>query len=395
MKRVLMILPSNHSVPPTENCSGISWLIHGLSNHFDSTNYQLTLLSIQKGAPAVNDTDVLYHYRNVALGKTFTALVWLLWWLPSRIKKKLFFSSNDNKIARCLLLAWYARSTNKSDLIIAHVYPTLVKVMSLVGIPKNKVIFYFHTNNYAALPPYILQFLNRFCKGLIMITKESIEPEVFNKPIQYILNAVDVRRDSSLNIARLNIAPDDFAIIYAGQIVKNKGIKSLILAIRPLIDDDDKIKLFIVGRIPNNTPHSIRYLEELEKLARDYTENIIFTGYIPHNELGELYPRFKLGVLLSQEREGNSLFLMECIASGIPVIASNIGGIPLVVDNGVTGLLVDDPKDTETVQNKLRQLIYNHEFYRKLQVNCLEASRGKFSFSRAARQLETFLSELD
>jgi|GEM_PF-4485632 len=389
-----MILPSNHSVPPTATCSGISWLVHGLSNYINSSKYKLKLLSVQKGTSAVSPAAIRYEYQNITLGIFFKMLVWLLKYLPYHLKRRIFFSANEEKVARCLLLAWRARFI-KNDIVVAHVYPTLVKALHLLGIPKNKVIFYFHTSDYATMPSDVLKFLNNYCKGLITIAKESITPNIFSKPVQHILNAVEIQEKSNPSAIELNITPDDFAIIYAGQIVASKGVRELILAVQPLIEADAKIKLFIAGRIPDTQITSIHYLNELKELAGNYAENIIFTGYLPHQELEQLYRQFKLGVLLSQEREGNSLFLMECIASGVPVLASNIGGISLVVDDGVTGFLVNDPKDITNLRHQLYQLIYNRELYNRLKANCVAASRQKFSFQRAAHEFEQFVDQLN
>jgi glycosyltransferase involved in cell wall biosynthesis len=385
-----MILPSNHSVPPTAGCSGISWLVHGLANHIDPNKYELTLLSIEKGTPVVSEADIHYSYYTINLGKTFNTLEWILKRTPYYIKRRLFFSSNERKIARSILLAWHARRI-KSEVIVAHVYPTLVKVLSMCGVERGKVVFYFHTSDYADLPADILNFLNQYCKGLITIADVSVPKKVFVGKHVNILNALDKPTLSSIYYDLPTPAP---ALIYAGHITENKGLTFLIQAVKQLLKKYPTIQLHLAGKLPDESVDSVQYLEYIKKLINGHEKNILLRGQLDRAELLQIIPQCKVGLLLSQHQEGNSLFLTECILRGVPVIASAVGGNPLVVDDGVTGFVVP-PDDVATICTKLELLLTDAVLYEQMRQNCLERGHQKFSFTRASHEFEQFMNQLN
>mgnify|MGYP001216134204 CR=1 FL=1 len=393
MLRILNILPSNHSVPPSADCGGISWLLHGISNNIDQNKFQITLLSIKKGESNINDADICYSYHNVPTGFFYKALVRFLKIIPYSVKQRIFFSGSEKKIARCLLLAFYARFICQSDLIITHVYPTLPRALFLFGLNNTKIIYYFHGSGYCnAYSPKVTSFLNDYCKGLITIAKEEIPESLFKGPIKHILNAIDLDEIEAMQANKSRSDKITNSIIFAGLLVSNKGVKELILAVQRLVDKDSSVKLFIAGSIPDNSYKTLKYLDEIKSLASYYPDNIFFLGKVQHKKLISLYPKFQIGALLSQEREGNSLFLMECISNELPVIASRIGGIPQIVDENITGLLVTEPKNIDEITKKLSRLLYEEDFYQQLKANTRAVSKNKFSFQRAAHELEEFLS---
>lgn len=391
MKKVLIILPSNHSIPPTTNCSGISWLIHGVSNKIRSNLFSITLLSIDKPfKSAVDNIDITYNFIKVRYPVFYQFLLIILRLLPFHFKKKLFFSSNDKKIARCFLIGFKLLVSPRYDLIIYHVYPTMPKVAYLLGV-KTKSIFYFHGSGYAtAYKPYILKFINNYCSCLITISNENIMKEIFASNVFNILNAVELNENqNNSNNYFVN------SIIFAGSITENKGVLQLICAVINIIKCGINVKLTIVGDKVDDSIESLKYFNEVINLASNYPNNIFFLGRVNNKDLQLMYKEYKFGVLLSQFREGNSLFLMECLSNGIPVVATKIGGIPEVVDDGVTGLLVNNPKDIMEIESALRKLLSDDtSLYQTLKNNTLIYAKEKFSYNRAAKQLELAIEKV-
>jgi glycosyltransferase involved in cell wall biosynthesis len=391
MKKVLIVLPSNHSIPPTVNCSGISWLIHGISNKINSSNFTITLLSIDKQfETAVDVNDIKYHYIKVRSPFFYQLLLIILGLLPYSFKKRLFFSSNDKKIARCLLIGMKLLFSPRYDLILYHVYPTMPKIAYLLGV-KTKSIFYFHGSGYAtAYKPYILNFINNYCSCLITISNENIKKDIFASNIYNILNAVE------LSEYQQNINNDLFnSIIFAGSITENKGVLQLISAVINIINSGINVKLTIAGDKVDESVESLIYFDEVINLARNFPNNIFILGRVNNRDLQSMYKDFKIGVLLSQYREGNSLFLMECLSNGIPVVATKVGGIPEVVDDGITGLLVNNPKDIKEIESAIKKLLSNDtSLYQTLKNNTLDYAKEKFSYNRAAKQLEIIIEKV-
>jgi glycosyltransferase involved in cell wall biosynthesis len=88
---------------------------------------------------------------------------------------------------------------------------------------------------------------------------------------------------------------------------------------------------------------------------------ILFLGDVPDAELPEYYAASDVTVLPSKDQsEGFGLTILEANATGKPVIASNVGGIPSVVRHGYNGLLVQ-PNDASRLAEAILYLSKNHD----------------------------------
>lgn len=400
--RVLVLLASNHSLPPTNKCSGISWLIDGTLNELKG--FELTTISPYKGAPVNkihNNYHAIYIYSH---GWRDKVLLWLIGSIPKLLLKKWFFTTDPEKILRCLKVAREARKID-ADIVISHVYPALFKITSRCVHKCTKHIFYYHGSLLQELPQDQLHFFSKYCNGLITnnkysIRKSNISYRYFNFPVKSILNAVNTdflgSKEMDQTIATsYEIDKNVFYIAYAGSLIPKKGVHVLIQAVVELINTNNKkINLMIIGEIPKKNDTNYEYYLKLREAASEHSKSIIFTGWIEHAELVLLFKYINLSVLLSTTQEGNSLFLMESITQGVPVIASRIGGIPEVVDENLTGLLVDNPGNVQEVKDKIFRLIQDPEFLNFMKINCRTISNDKFSYSRAAKELAEFLQHI-
>jgi glycosyltransferase involved in cell wall biosynthesis len=87
-------------------------------------------------------------------------------------------------------------------------------------------------------------------------------------------------------------------------------------------------------------------------------------GFVPHDELERLYDRAAI-VVLPSYREGLPLCVIEAMAHGRPVVATKVGGIPELVEDGVTGFLVE-PGDAAALRRALQRLLDDPMLRRRL-----------------------------
>ena len=142
----------------------------------------------------------------------------------------------------------------------------------------------------------------------------------------------------------LGVSKDDFVVVSVGELNNNKNHKRVIEAIAKL--HDDSIKYLICGQGPLK--------DELEKLIDKLNQrgNIILEGQ--RKDLPEIYNISDICVFPSK-REGLGLAALEAMASGLPIVTSNIHGIRDYSIEGVTGFLCDS-KDSDCFAKSIKKL---------------------------------------
>ena len=128
-------------------------------------------------------------------------------------------------------------------------------------------------------------------------------------------------------------------VLFAGRLSAEKGIAELVAA-------TEGMNLVVAGDGP----------------LREQVPGAL--GFVPHAELQRLYERSAV-VVLPSHREGMPLCVLEAMAHGRPVVASAVGGIPEVVEDGVTGLLVP-PGDVAALRAALERLLADPILRRRL-----------------------------
>ncbi|MBT3881152.1 MAG: glycosyltransferase [Candidatus Scalindua sp.] len=145
----------------------------------------------------------------------------------------------------------------------------------------------------------------------------------------------------------LGILPEYTVIGTVTHMEEHKGILYLIQAASHLLRSRKDLIFLLVGDGAQE--------EELKKLCVNLKieKNVIFTG--ERSDIPEMLSLIDIFVLPSV-REGLGLSILEAMACGKPVIATNVGGIPEVVEDGVSGILVP-PKEPDTLHGAIVELL--------------------------------------
>ena len=139
------------------------------------------------------------------------------------------------------------------------------------------------------------------------------------------------------------IQEDEPLVLYVGRLSREKDLDQLLEPIRALAPEG--VRMAFVGSGPGR-----RELEEL--FAGTPT---VFTGYLAGEELAAAYASADVFAFPSTT-ETLGLVALESMASGVPVVGARAGGIPFVIDDGVTGFLVE-PGDTQGYADRLRRVL--------------------------------------
>ncbi|MNW26892.1 Spore coat protein SA [compost metagenome] len=155
-------------------------------------------------------------------------------------------------------------------------------------------------------------------------------------------------------------------ILYTGRLIPGKGVHHLLHALPHVISQCPDVLLLIVGSPRYGRNMETAYLSTLRRQAAAMPGHVIFLPYTPHPALAELYMLAEIAVVPSCGEEAFGLVNVEAMATGIPVVASRIGGIPEVVRNGITGLLVEPTRMAEELAEAITFLLRNPHISRSM-----------------------------
>lgn len=170
------------------------------------------------------------------------------------------------------------------------------------------------------------------------------------------------------------IKNNEFAIGAIANFYPSKGLRYLIEAIHMLNSDAliPNAKLIIIGEGEER--------EKLEALIKKYKleKKINLFGAVPKAQ--KYLKAFDLFVLPSL-KEGFPYALIEAMHAGLPIVTTNVGGIPEMIENNKNGILVP-PANSKIIAEKINELMKNRKFAENLGMRAFLAAQEKFSLER-------------
>lgn len=207
---------------------------------------------------------------------------------------------------------------------------------------------YIHIHHEFEPDEYVTQTYGNVIAVSEFIAERWQRRNVYHSQNMYIVrNAVDegrfqksvsVRERDEIRVG-LNIAESDFALIYCGRLIPEKGIEEIIAAIEGIGRDD--IKLIVIGSAQfaggQETDFSRKIIKRMES-----DKNITHLGFIDNSELYKYYQAADAIAIPSIWGEACGLVAIEAMHCGLPVIATRSGGLPeylteecaVIVDQG-------------------------------------------------------------
>lgn len=166
---------------------------------------------------------------------------------------------------------------------------------------------------------------------------------------------------------KLGIPQNHRVVIFTGRIVKEKGVKELLTAFDQL--RTELVTLVIVGSANFGASTNTEYEKAVETIINKSKRNIVFTGFIHQTDLYKYYSIADVAVMPSLFQDPAPLVSIETQATGTPLVATRVGGIPEYVGNEDCGILVDqDEHLVENLRNKIDYLLENEEVCENMKV---------------------------
>lgn len=192
-----------------------------------------------------------------------------------------------------------------------------------------------------------------------------------------------------------------FKILFVGRHIERKGICYLIEAAKHLPRDKFEIRIVGAGDLTDKLKVQAAALSAVSGNVAGEVQpaEIIFTGKLSPEDLANEYKTanvFTLPAIVDSkgDTEGLGVVLIEAMELGLPIVASNVGGIPDVVVDGVSGILVPE-KDPEALANAYKRLADDPELVKKLLAGAQQRIAQCFTWDGIIeRQIEVYKKTL-
>jgi len=191
---------------------------------------------------------------------------------------------------------------------------------------------------------------------------------------------------------RFGIPVDAELIVGVSRLVPRKGFDTAIAAVARMARARPNLELVIAG--------AGRDEGRLARLARDRGAPVRFLGRVSFEDLPLLYGCADVFTMLCRnrwlglEQEGFGIVFLEAAACGVPQVAGASGGAAEAVDDGVTGIVVDDPDDVDEVVKAFEHLLDDDAVRRSMGAAARVRAEAEFSYEVLAEKLWNTLRAL-
>jgi len=234
------------------------------------------------------------------------------------------------------------------------------------------------------------RFILKFWFDRVVVMSDKMLPKLSENKKKVIHNGIDVSlyEKSALEYRneirkKYGIESGEILIGTVGRLSKEKNQLLFLKALKQVMKKHPNVKALIVGDGPEKDS-LLKYVDD-----EDLKENIIFPGII--NDILPVYQALDIFVL-SSITEGVPITILEAMASKVPVIATNVGGIPEIISGRDKGMLVES-NNLDNLTTALTILIEDKEKRDFLSNNAFEHIKENYSLSQMFKAYEGIYRE--
>ena len=419
MKIAFISQPFDRANPPIENGSIQIWTYQVTRRLAQTCN--ITIYSIKGAEEQKQQSYAGVKYKRLS----FIVDKWLL----RLLKISRIFSSDIRKPfhASSFFFLWYiiqaALDIRKQacDVVHIHNYSQFVPIVRTIN-PRIKIVLHMHGEWLTQLDRSLIKQRLRHvdivigCSDYLISNLNKAIPELTART-KTVYNGVDIEHFHSNGKHHSLGKEKQFKLLFVGRHSPEKGVHNLLDAVKELVKIYPEIHLTIVGPkyvVPQDVIVAMNddpkvqaltrfygkdsngedtYLSHLEKQRQAGLEkNVTFTGSVPHSQLRRLYQEADI-VINPSLSETFGLSLVEAMASEIPVVATRVGGMVEVIEDGKSGLLVEAENPTMLAKT-IETLLANETLRKKMGTAGRQRVENLFSWEKIAESLMTVYREL-
>lgn len=266
---------------------------------------------------------------------------------------------------------------------------------------KPKIVLYFHGLDYYELKnkSYIKRKLVNYAikKSDLVVCANRYVREIIKKSVElkksYILYpGIDIEYFTKIDKKLKKEKKDKFVILTVGNLVKRKGMDTVLKSLA-LLKDEFKFKYYIIGKGPED-----KNLKELCKKL-NLKDKVEFLGEIGEEKF-KYYKNADIFVMPSRvvEEEGSfegfGIVFLEAGFFKKLLIGAKTGGIPEAIENGKTGILLEDPEDYHKLSEIIKSYFNSPEKFNEIQENAYKRTISSFNVRKLIEDFEKNLLSL-
>lgn len=332
-----------------------------------------------------------YKYSNfkfIKVAKSATLIDKILFFIAKKILRKTNSQSYRYIFQRLYYLNKCSEllKENDYDKVLLENHPTQYLALKWKkNYKKYYGRYYYHCHN---------EFPGSYgCKKIIKNTKKIICVSEFiansvskmmnlsQEKFVVLKNCIDIDRFSKENSnkkklelrTKYNIKDTDKVLLFTGRITYEKGVKELLEALK--IVKYKNYKLLILGSALNELKAKTKYQEQVERSVEIISNKVIFTGFIKYEEINKFYDIADIAILPSIWDDPAPLTVIESLASGLPIITTDSGGIPEYAIDGSAIILKRNKKLINELGKMIDLLLNDEKKMKDMSIKAKEVSK--------------------
>lgn len=279
------------------------------------------------------------------------------------------------------------KKINQYDLILVYNYISCIEPISKIY--NGKIVLYLH-NDKIINSKYVngKNIIDKCYK--ILTVSDYISNTVLKVNdignVKRIYNGVDQSKFKPNMQERIkirkkyNLKNDDFVFLFTGRVCEEKGVLQLVEVFKEVVKKHKNSKLVIVGSSFFSKNNDSPFIKKLKNITSSMQDKIIFTGYIKHSNIQEIYQASDVLMLPTMIEDAMPLTLLEGISCGLPAIVTNSGGMPEILGQDYK-MIVERKNVHKELVKYMDKIISDDKTKNELAKNVLERSK-KFSLEK-------------
>ena len=400
MDKILIIYGSLNSVPSPEGAAPAK-IIFETMKYLDNDKFQVLSNYNKKLEKFSYNRDTHKHVEISITDRLY--LFFLKIRYNYRKRRELFVTGQDAQLLYFIAVSRYVKKWGFQKVIV-HVSVGLVNMIKFYN-PSCSVVFYHHGTSLHSKQSE-LQWKLLLKNTVAIFGVNQAAADFANAHFKTKLPA-NLYFKIGNGVEKIKVPvqykqfPEAFQILFSGRICREKGVLELIKAYKLLKDKNYNISLIIAGDVGTirGLEAGSKYLDTCQKYIEEHKLIVTFTGFLSQQELYKIYTEINVLILPTDPKlslEGMSLSMLEAMSMGKPLIATNVGGNPEIIQHGYNGFLIYGTENYSVeIAARIEDIYLDKNIEKSMINNALKKYEHHFTAEKMSKNFYSALKKIN